>query len=123
MPLLARVSAVAHPVSVCALSDVRSLCAPPPLRGVRLGTRPSPPVSGPSLNVPLPSCADLLRSQQTPAQPIVKERQRVLSLVRRSVSKLEGFCFVYRWYALRSLSSLGISGSTLSLARTWDIRQ
>jgi len=60
MPLLARVSVVAPPcLCLCALSDVRSLCAPT-LRCVRLGIRPSPPVLRPSLNVPLTSCADRL---------------------------------------------------------------
>ena len=70
--LLTRVNAVAPPVSpcLCPLSDVRSLCAPP--RCVRVGTRPSPPALGPSWNVPFTSWADHLRSQQTPATPVVK---------------------------------------------------
>ena len=49
MPLLARVRAVAPPVSpcLCPLSDVRSLCAP--LRCVRVGTSPPPSGIGPFL--------------------------------------------------------------------------
>jgi len=47
----------------------------------------------------------------------------VLSLVSRSVSKLEFFFVFYIVGTLSALSSLGSSGSTLRPARTWDIRQ
>jgi len=71
VPLLARVSAVAPLVSPC-LSPVGRQVPVCPLRCVRVGTRPSPPALGPFWNVPLPFCADHLRSQQTPATPVVK---------------------------------------------------
>ena len=72
MQLLARVSAVAPPVSPCPcpLSDLGP-CVPPPVCPSR-HQDPPPPVLGPFWNIPLTSCADLLRSQQTPAMPVVQ---------------------------------------------------